>query len=358
MAPPKSIMDSVTLFLATWIFAAFVSYRLAASSCRAVFSSHARAPSARDCESRSPAPAIFSSAPDTRTSDWPRLSRVVKTSPPSALIRPRPCANISSALAGDALKTRANSSADTPATLANFSRSSEPVLIALDMSMSTLDTAVPPASASIPTEARALDTASRSASVIPTTFAAPAIREAMLRMSFSVLAPLLPRSTRADENRSTPFAPSRSRVPMTLLICAMEVAASSAVRFVVSDRLIMVSVNPRMSPWATPSCPAASATAAISECVDGSVVASPRRPSSRAAISCVDPSTVLVTPAQEDSQSIAAFAARPRAAVMARPPTVAAVPILSQSAAFFDIDAAPEFAMSVVAVFMRVTPAR
>ena len=40
---------------------------------------------------------------------------------------------------------------------------------------------------------------------------------------------------------------------MTLLICAIEVAASSAVRLVVSPSLIMVSVKPTTSPVLTPS---------------------------------------------------------------------------------------------------------
>ena len=276
MESPMVIAASRMLLRATCILAAVVSARLANSSCAAEPAAHAFCPSSRDVESKSPAPAILSSAEVTRTSDWPNSSRTVKTSPPEALIRPRPWVKALTACAGRSSNARANSWVVMPATSANRTRSSLPVLTALLMSMRTDENAVPPASASMPTDARALDTASKSGSDRPTTLAAPAIRDAMATMSRSVDAPLLPRCTRAAAKRSTPSVPRRSMVPMTLLIWAMDVAASSALRLVVSPSLIIVVVKPTMSLDLTPSCPAASATAAISSWVAGRVFASPR----------------------------------------------------------------------------------
>ena len=253
MASPMVMAASLMLFRAIPSLAPVVSRRLAYSRDSAEFADHACSPSRSDWVSRSPAPAIFSIDDATRTSAIPRSSRVEKTSPPDSLIRPRPWTNKSIACAGRVSNACANWSALTPATWAKASSSSPPALTALDMSMRTLLIAVPPASASTPTDDSALDRARRSDSVIPTTLAAPAIRDAMLKMSRSVEAPLFPSSTRAAANRLTPSVPSRSIVPMTLEICAIDVAASSAVRFVVSPSWIMVSVKPTTSPLATPS---------------------------------------------------------------------------------------------------------
>ena len=74
-----------------------------------------------------------------------------------------------------------------------------------------------------------------------------------------------------------------------------------------------------MSPTLTPSCPAASATPAISVADAGSSFAIPRSPACSDAICASVPSTVFVTPVQADSQSIAALPVRASTPAIASP---------------------------------------
>src|SRR5690606_38588965 len=64
----------------------------------------------------------------------------------------------------------------------------------------------------------------------------------------------------------------------------------------------------------------------------------PRRDSSRPANCSAEPSTVLVTPAQADSQSIAAFVETARAAPVVAPNTTSEVPARVQTASFSRAD--------------------
>ena len=143
---------------------------------------------------------------------------------------------------------------------------------------------------------------------------APAIRSAISRISASVVAELLPRSTSADASRRT----SSGAVCMMLVSRAMANAASSDVRLVATPKSTIVRVNSTMSSVATPSCPAAAATAAISSCDWGSSRANARRSSSNAA-SCgsVTSLSVFATPAHADSHRIAARADTASPAVIA-----------------------------------------
>ena len=117
---------------------------------------------------------------------------------------------------------------------------------------------------------------------------------------------------------------------------AREVAASSAVRFVVSPRSIIVLVNAATSSALMPSWPAASATPAISVCVAGRVVARPRSWLSSSGREVVAVAlTVLVTPVQALSQSIAAFVTSPRPPAATSPTLPAAVPSVVRPARIF-----------------------
>ena len=264
IAPPASIAASLIWFHAIWMRASAVSYRFWASSASAELDAHASSPILRDSDNRSPAEARASITWVSSVPLMPISLSVSVTLPPSPFTRPMPWATRSSASIGDDRNFAANSSADVPATCANVSRDSPPSSTAERILRITRVATPPPCSARTPIEASVFDRANTSDSDAPTVFAAPAIRCAISRISDSVDAPLLPSSTRVAPNRSTPSDPSRSIVPMTFDICAIAVAASSAVRFVVSPRSTIVDVNPTMSSRFTPSWPAASATAAIS----------------------------------------------------------------------------------------------
>ena len=96
----------------------------------------------------------------------------------------------------------------------------------------------------------------------------------------------------------------------------------------------MVFVKPTMSSRATPSWPAASATAATSAWVVGRVVASPRSPPSSCAYPSVVSSTVFFTPVNADFQSMAAFADPPAAAISVAPTVASPEPTSCRSAEF------------------------
>ena len=107
---------------------------------------------------------------------------------------------------------------------------------------------------------------------------------------------------------------------------ANDVAASSADKFVVSPRSIITRVNASTFGVWIPNWPAASATAAICSCDAGSSFARPRKPSCNSESSFALPSTVFVTPAHADSQSTAAFTARPVAASATAPAAMSVPP--------------------------------
>ena len=95
----------------------------------------------------------------------------------------------------------ANSSDDSPATVANFCRSSPPAATADSIADSVWVIAVPPASASIPTEDIAVARPRISWLVKPANVPEAAKRLAMLTMSDSVVAKLFPRATTELPNR-------------------------------------------------------------------------------------------------------------------------------------------------------------
>ena len=95
----------------------------------------------------------------------------------------------------------ANSRADIPATDANSSRSSPPFATAFSISVIVCVIAVPPASASMPTEDIAAASAMISGSVNPANSPADARRVAIATISASVVAKLLPRPTITEPRR-------------------------------------------------------------------------------------------------------------------------------------------------------------
>ncbi|MNY43079.1 hypothetical protein D3C86_1780150 [compost metagenome] len=133
----------------------------------------------------------------------PRSARVANTSPPAALMRPRPSMKVAIASAGSSLNAFWNSDEDMPATSAKRSSSSPPADTDIAMSVMIREIAEPPASASMPTDASAFANPRTCASVRPTTRPAPAMRCAICTMSRSVDAPSLPSATSAAPRLST-----------------------------------------------------------------------------------------------------------------------------------------------------------
>ena len=165
--------------------------------------------------------------------------------------------------------------------------------------------AVPPASACIPTEDIAADSARISVSDNPAIVPADASLVAISVISDSVVAKLFPRATIVDPSLSTFSLP----VPVILVNLARAVAASSADKLVVSPSMTIVLVKFSISSADTPSCPAASATPAISSLEDAVSVAIFMMDALRSSYEVVAvSSTVFMTPVKADSQSIADLA--------------------------------------------------
>ena len=198
-----------------------------------------------------------------------------------------------------------NSSALMPATRAKVSRVSPPLLAARSMALSVWVMAVPPASASMPTELIAVASARICASLMPASLPAEASLVAISSISLSVVAKLLPSATSDEPRRDVASSP----LPMILVSRAIATAASSAVRLVLSPRSSIVRVKLAIFSVATPSCPAFSATAAI-VVVETPVSAAMRLISSDIAASCSGvPSTVFLTPVKALSNSMLLSAA-------------------------------------------------
>ena len=123
-----------------------------------------------------------------------------------------------------------------------------------------MEKAVPPASASMPTEEIAAEMPMISGALMPACVAVAAIRCDISAILLSVVAKLLPSATITAP--IFPYLLVSSRV--TLAYCASIVAASSAVMFVALPSSSTVSVKLAMSVTRMPSCPAISAMAAIS----------------------------------------------------------------------------------------------
>ena len=162
------------------------------------------------------------------------------------------------------------------------------------------------------------------ASVIPTCEPAPAILRPIAVISLSVVAKLFPSATMVEPNRSKLLC----GIPVMFASLASDVAASSALMFVASPSMTMVLVNPRIFSVWIPSCPAASATPAISDAEVGISFAMSRMPWLSACSSASVASTVFLTPANACSYStpalIPAAASVPMAAALA---AIAVAPI-------------------------------
>ena len=158
---------------------------------------------------------------------------------PCSSILDRPTMNASIAPAGSAFHMALNSSVVTPATLAKSLSESLPVSTATCIWIMAFEKAVPPASASRPTDESAVAKPSICDCVRPTCAPAAPSRIAMFIMALSVVAKLLPKSTNAAPKRPK----SLCAIFVTLANCAMAVAASSATMSVELPRSIMVRVK-------------------------------------------------------------------------------------------------------------------
>ena len=174
-----------------------------------------------------------------RASVRPRARITAKALSPE---RPSPSTKRVNASAASWRHNVAKSSTAMPATAENTRKFWFPVATASVIDCSTLPTAVPPASASMPTEANAPAMASTCASARPAILPWPAILCAKCTILLSVVARLLP--------RWTTVAPSRSKflwpLCITLAICARAMAASSLAILVAVPSMAMTSVNSAM----------------------------------------------------------------------------------------------------------------
>ena len=159
-----------------------------------------------------------------------------------------------------------NWSADIPATLAKFSSLSPPVSQATSMLIIILLNALPPASAPIPKLDNDAENPKISASVKLTCLPAAAILIPICIISASVVAVLLPKSTRVAPSLSTVLVP----LPVIFKNLAREVDASLADRLVVSPNITAVLVKLiKLSVPSIPNWPAISITPAISSADSG-----------------------------------------------------------------------------------------
>ena len=271
--PPNSIAKSVTWFLNIFNCDSVVSYRLLASFVRAVFSFQA-------LFERATAALILS---DDKARDlsmfpclipvMPNFIKIASIFAPCSRAVLRPLIKACKASAGFSFQAFWNSSDVVPATLAIKARSSAESLVvnetALPIAVRVCVIAVPPASASIPTELIAVARPRISGAVRPANLPPAAKRLVISTMSRSVVAKLLPKSTTDDPNRLY----SSDVKPRIFAILAIAVAASSALKFVDSPMSIIVREKVRISSALMPNWPATSATFAISTALAGNSLA-------------------------------------------------------------------------------------
>ena len=188
------------------------------------------------------------------------FSRVTIALPPFSSTLPKPPRNISNAPEASRSNAALNSSPDTPATFAKLFRSLFPVATPTVIRLINFENALPPASASNPTEVSPAASPKISGSVSPASSPAAASRSPMSTMFASVAAKLLPRSTIVEPKRSK----SSCDIPVMLANFARATAASLALRLVVSPMSIITLVKSMIDSPLIPNCPATSTTFAIS----------------------------------------------------------------------------------------------
>ena len=150
---------SVMVFLKIPNLDSRVLYRSSASCVSAVFSLQALVPIDSALLNTSLAPDALNSASRIRISDSPISSSVLIADPPFLFILSSPLIKLMIALAASSSNAFLNSSALIPATSANCSSSSPPLCVARLIFEISLENAVPPASASIPTDDKAPENA-------------------------------------------------------------------------------------------------------------------------------------------------------------------------------------------------------
>ena len=199
---PIAAFTLAKLFSSIAILASVVSYLLLASSTSAVFSSHARFAVATAPVNVSDAKAKDLSMLDCRTPERPSSSNTRVALSPCSPSPPSPAINAWTAVMASLSQVFAKPDADIPAMRANSSRFSPPSATAFSMAVRVWVIAVPPASASMPTEDMAVAKAIICDSVSPASVPAEARRVAISVISASVVAKLLPRPTMTEPRRS------------------------------------------------------------------------------------------------------------------------------------------------------------
>ena len=240
----------------------------------------------------------------------PSFSSCPSVEPPCFSISPRPLTTAVSAPAESFSQACLNSAALMPAVSAHSRSCSPPFCTDASMLIMVFESAVPPASALMPTEENAADRPMMSASLMPTWAPAPAILMPKLTTSASVVAILLPSAT-IEEPRRSKFV---CFMPVMLAKRASAVAASSAARFVDSPMSIIVRVKLRTFLFLIPSWPAASATPAMASRDAGISLAISRMPWRSLANSGSVASMVLRTPANALENFIDSRIAKPPSA--------------------------------------------
>ena len=171
---------------------AVVPKRNAASRFKALLLSHSSLANFKASRNSFPDPLARSRESRTRISSIPKMVRVSFTFFPSSLSRFNPSTNRIKAPPASSLNFFLKSAADIPAVLEKVAKSFPPLNIASCILIMTRLKAVPPASASIPTELRAAAKAIISGSANPICLPAPANLIAIVTISASVVAILLP----------------------------------------------------------------------------------------------------------------------------------------------------------------------
>ena len=179
-----------------------VAYRLLASFVKAIFSSHAVFAVWTALSIWSAASARDLSILLWRMPVRPRSSSTSTALSPCSSRLPSPRINAVRAPSASVFHISANESADIPATSAKLCKESSPVATAFSMALSVCVMAVPPASASMPTEDIAAASAMICGSVNPASLPPEARRVPICVISDSVVAKLLPRSTITAPRRS------------------------------------------------------------------------------------------------------------------------------------------------------------
>ena len=267
------------------------------SRCNAVFSLKALLPIFTASLNSLCAPPARNKVSLKRTSLIPISCKIPIAVVPLSFAVPKPSTNAAIACSGCALNKSANASAVIPDTPAN-SLNLLPALVSISSTATAiliiiLENALPPFSASIPTELNAVARPNTVPSDSPICLPAPAKFLPMSKMSFSVVAKWLPNSTNVEPRLDT----LSCDVPIIFMNFARSAAPSSPMIFVAVCSFAIVSTNVSKFSLRIPNCPAICPMFANSLAATGISVDILRNPKLNSCNCAVVGSVVLRTPA-------------------------------------------------------------